>query len=255
MKNNDININLNQPSGDKVSSIVKIVRIVTDTIADAKWSRIFKVYFVVFFFLATLLGGLFAYNIASDKEAMHQAAIKIAKSQKEENIREYTVTPKIQHDLGVLTYTLNADRAFLFELHNGKRNISGLPFRFADMTYEEVNENRKVDKVAMQFQDIPLTLYKYPHYLQKQKMLIGTVDEIEAIDKDFAGHIREIGGVYLGMVYISNRGIPLGFLCVSYHDMNDVPTREIVERKLNEYDLALKELLDLQSQLNKSQEE
>ena len=57
------------------------------------------------------------------------------------------------------------------------------------------------------------------------------------------------------MVYISNRGIPLGFLCVSYHDMNDVPTREIVERKLNEYDLALKELLDLQSQLNKSQEE
>ena len=151
----------------------------------------------------------------------------------------------------VLTYTINADRAFLFELHNGKKNISGLPFRFADMTYEEVNENRKVDKVAMQFQDIPLTLYKYPHYLQKKKMIIGTVDEIEEIDKDFAGHIREIGGTYLGMIYISNRGIPLGFLCVSYHDMNDVPSKEIVERKLKEYDMALTQLLDLQTQMDK----
>lgn len=251
MKNSDININLNQPSGEKVSSIVKAVRSVTDTIANAKWTRIIKVYFVMFFFLATFLGGLFVYNIASDKEAMHQTALNIAKSQKEENIREYTVTPKIQHDLNVLTYTLNADRAFLFELHNGKKNISGLPFRFADMTYEEINENRKVDKVAMQFQDIPLTLYKYPHYLQKQKIIIGTVDEIEAIDKDFAGHIREIGGVYLGMIYISNRGIPLGFLCVSYHDMKDVPSRDMVERKLKEYDMALRELLDLQAQINK----
>lgn len=251
MKNNDININVNQPSGENVSSIVKAFKNVTNTIANAKWSRILKVYFVMFFFLVTILGGFFVYKLESDEEAMHQAAISIANAQKEENIREYTVTPKIQHDLEVLTYTINADRAFLFELHNGKKNISGLPFRFADMTYEEVNENRKVDKVAMQFQDIPLTLYKYPHYLQKKKIIIGTVDEIEEIDKDFAGHIREIGGTYLGMIYISNRGIPLGFLCVSYHDMNDVPSKEIVERKLKEYDMALTQLLDLQTQMNK----
>ena len=223
MKNNDININLNQPGGEKASTVVKTVKNVTDAISNAKWTRIVKVYLVMFFFLATLLGGFFAYKFIDDKEAMHETSMSLVRSQKEENIRDFIVTPKIQNDLKLLTYTLNADRAFLFELHNGKKNTSGLPFRFADMSYEEVNEEKKVDRIAMQFQDIPLTLYKYPHYLQKQKMIIGTINEIEKIDSEFANHIKSVGGVYLGMIYISSGGTPLGFLCVSYHKYEDVP--------------------------------
>ena len=245
MKNNDININLNQPSGEKASSVVKAIKNVTDAVSNAKWTRIVKVYLVMFFFLATLLGGFFAYKFISDKEAMHEASIRLMRSQKEENIRDFVVTPKIQNDLKLLTYTLNADRAFLFELHNGKKNTSGLPFRFADMSYEEVNEERKVDRIAMQFQDIPLTLYKYPSYLQKQKMIIGTIDEIEKIDSEFAEHIKSVGGVYLGMIYISSGGIPLGFLCVSYHKYEDVPDVALIEKKLTEHDKTLTQLLDL----------
>jgi len=245
MKNNDININLNQPSGEKASSVVKAIKNVTDAVSNAKWTRIVKVYLVMFFFLATLLGGFFAYKFISDKDAMHETSMNLIKSQKEENIRDFVVTPKIQHDLQLLTYTLNADRAFLFELHNGKRNTSGLPFRFADMSYEEVNEEKKVDRIAMQFQDIPLTLYKYPHYLQKQKMIIGTVDEIEKIDCEFANHIKSVGGVYLGMIYISSGGTPLGFLCVSYHRYEDVPDPSLIEKKLTEHDKTLTQLLDL----------
>ena len=242
------NINLNQSGKEKeskFSSIVNTIKVVTNTIADAKIARIVKVYFVMFFFLATALGGFFAYNFINDKDAMHEASINLVRNQKEENIRDFFVTPKIQHDLRLLTYTLNADRAFLFELHNGKRNTSGLPFRFADMTYEEVNEEKKVVKIAMQFQDIPLTLYKYPYYLQKQKIVIGTIDEIDKIDHEFAEHIKSAGGVYLGMIYISGDGIPLGFLCVSYHDINDVPDPSFIEKKLNEHDKALTQLLDL----------
>jgi len=245
MKNNDININLNQPSGEKASSVVKAIKSVTDAVSNAKWTRIVKVYLVMFFFLATLLGGFFAYKFISDKEAMHEASISLMRSQKEENIRDFVVTPKIQNDLKLLTYTLNADRAFLFELHNGKKNTCGLPFRFADMSYEEVNEEKKVDRIAMQFQDIPLTLYKYPHYLQRQKMMIGTIDEIDKVDHEFANHIKSVGGVYLGMVYISSGGTPLGFLCVSYHKYEDVPDQALIEKKLNEHDKTLTQLLDL----------
>ena len=245
MKNNDININLNQPSGEKASSVVKTVKNVTDAVSKAKWTKIVKVYLVMFFFLATLLGGFFAYKFISDKDAMHETSMNLIKNQKEENIRDFVVTPKIQHDLQLLTYTLNADRAFLFELHNGKKNTSGLPFRFADMSYEEVNEEKKVDRIAMQFQDIPLTLYKYPSYLQKQKMIIGAIDEIEKIDHEFASHIKSIGGVYLGMIYISSGGTPLGFLCVSYHKYEDVPDQKLIEKKLTEHDKTLTQLLDL----------
>ena len=114
MKNNNININLNQPSKEKesketkVSYIVNSIKSVTNTIADAKFARIVKVYFVMFFFLATALGGLFAYKFMSDKDAMHEASISLMRSQKEENIRDFIVTPKIQNDLKLLTYTLNA---------------------------------------------------------------------------------------------------------------------------------------------------
>lgn len=242
------NINLNQSSKEKeskFSSIVNTIKIVTNTIADAKFARIVKVYFVMFFFLATALGGFFAYNFINDKDAMHETSMNLLRTQKEENVRDFVVTPKIQHDLQLLIYTLNADRAFLFELHNGKKNTCGLPFRFADMSYEEVNEERKVDRVAMQFQDIPLTLYKYPFYLQKQKIVIGTIDEIENIDAEFANHIRNVGGVYLGMIYISSGGIPLGFLCVSYHNYEDVPDTLLIEKKLTEHDKTLTQLLDL----------
>jgi len=250
MKNSDININLNQPSGEpKASVIAKTFKGIADAIADASWRRLVKVFIVMFFFLATILGGFFAYNIANDKEAMHEAAMKMARSEKEENIRELVVTPKIQHELSVLVYTLNADRAFIFELHNGKKNTSGLPFKYADMTYEETNEEKKVDKVAIQFQDIPLTLYRYPHYLQTKKMIIGTTDEISSVDEDYANHIRAIGGKYLGMIYMSSGGTPIGFLCVSYHNIEDVPNKNVLELKLNEYGKMFTQLLDLRVQM------
>lgn len=251
MKNNDININLNQQNGEpKASVVARTFNGIANSIANASWKKIFKVFIVMFFFLAAALAGIYAYNVVSDRELVKQHAQKaLSDGVNEENIRDYVVTPKIQRDLDILVYSLGAERAFIFELHNGKKNTSGLPFRFADMTYEEINHERKIDKVAMKFQDIPLTLYKYPHYLQKKKIMMGTVEEIETIDIDFANHIKEIGGVYLGMIYLAGDGMPLGFLCVSYHDLSRVPDENVIKNKLIEYGKVIEELLDLQIQI------
>ena len=257
MKNNDININLNQQGGEPKASIVaKTFNNIANTIANTSWKKIFKVFFVMFFFLATILVGIYAYNIVSNKELVKQHVQRIMDGDiNDENIRDYVVTPKIQRDLDILVYTLGAERVFIFELHNGKKNTSGLPFRFADMTYEETNHEKKIDKVAMKFQNIPLTLYKYPHYLQKMKIMMGTVDEIETIDCDFAEHIREIGGKYLGMIYLAGDGVPLGFLCVSYHDLSNMPNEELIKNKLIEYGKVIEELLDLEVQAKRKSNE
>lgn len=252
MKNNDVNINISSNGGEtKETFITKTAHHVMTTIAHAEWKKIFKVYFVTFFFLITGIGLFFAYNIARDREILSRTAERVMRERSEENLRDFYVTPKIQHELGKLVYTVNAERAFLFELHNGKKNTTGLPFRFADMTYEEVNEDRAQDKVAMKFQNIPLTLYKYPHYLQKEKLILGNIREIGEVDPDFANHIREVGGVYLGMIYINSNGAPLGFLCVSYHNMDNVPEKGVIENKLKEYAKTIGQLLDLQVQMNK----
>ena len=250
MKNNDININLNQPGGEKVSSIAKALENVTEAIADTKWTRIVKVYFVVFFFLATALGGLFIYNIETDKEAMHQTAMKMVQEKKEESIRDYVVTPKGQKEIEILLYTLNADRVFIFELHNGKKNISGLPFKYTDMSYEVANRERGVDRCYTKYQDVPLTMYKYPDYMHKKKFMIGTVGDIEKIDYEFAKCIKEDGGEYLAMVYINGSdGTPLAFLGVSFHSKEYAPSDEVIEDKLKSYGKTIGELIDLKVQL------
>ena len=251
MKNNDVNININQPSGEKVSSIVKTVKSVTNTIANAKWTRIVKVYLVMFFFLATLLGGFFAYRLVSSDKVVDTAAEKMATAKEEENIRDYVVTPKIQRDIEILLYTLHADRVFIFEFHNGKKNLAGLPFKYADMSYEEANRESGIDRVYKKYQDVPLTMYKYPDYMHKEKIMVGAVSEIEKIDFEFAKCIKEDGGKYFAVTYLNGSEEPLGFLCISFHRTDNLPSDSIISEKIQYYGKAIGELLDLKSQMNK----
>ena len=209
---------------------------------------------VFLIFITTSICVLFLYEASQDKDIVKGAAESLAFAQKGENLRDFVVTPKIQKELSTLVYVLNADRAFLFELHNGKKNSTGLPFRFADMTYEETNEDRNIDKVATRFQNIPLTLYRYPHYLQKKKFLIGTVDDIAKVDRDFANHIKECNGEYLAMIYLNDSGNPLGFLCVSFHSKDGIPSMDFIMQKMNEYAKSVTQLLDFDIQMNGNKE-
>ena len=135
MKNNDININISPKEDKKELVYTQVGKWFTSTIANAKWTKIIKVYFVTFFFLATALTVFYAYNIVKNEEFIKETSHKIVENTKEEEeLRDFVVTPKVQHDIEVLLYTLGADRVFIFELHNGKENMSGLPFRYADMS-------------------------------------------------------------------------------------------------------------------------
>ena len=254
MKNNNININIPPAnSGEsKLSAFAKSWKQLFTWIANAPTYRLFKVIFFSCFLFVLITSSIFSYYAFQDKDIVKATANKLLLDQKAENIRDFIVTPKIQKELNTLVYVLNADRAFLFELHNGKKNTTGLPFRYADMTYEETNEDRKIDKVALYFQNIPLPLYKYPHYLQSKKIIISSVDEIEVIDHEFAKHIRDCNGEYLAMTYLNDNGVPLGFLCVSFHDKETIPKKEYIMKKMEEYGKSLTQLLDFDIQMNKS---
>jgi hypothetical protein len=250
MKNNDININLNQPGGDdKVSSIAKAFKSVVDIIANAKWTRIVKVYFVVFFFLATALGGFFVYKVTSDEDAMHKAALRIATAEKEENMRDFVITPKIQKNLDAILYTLNADRAYLIEFHNGKKNTTGLPFRYMDVSYEVTNEESKATKIGMLYQNIPTTLYKFPYYLQEHKYYIGSVADFGEIDSDLAKQMGANFAKYFAVIALNSDGTPVGYLGISWCDIESVPDINVIKNKLYLYDKTFSQLLDLRIQM------
>ena len=248
MKNKDVNININ-PSGKKEPIHIQAAKWLASTIANAKWTKILKVYFVMFFFLATSLAGFFTYNIVKNEVFLSKTAEKIADDTTEEDIRDFIVTPQVQHLLGVLLYTLDADRVFIFELHNGKKNISGLPFRYADMSYEFANREKGVNRCYKKYQDVPLNMYAYPNYMYKHKFFIGTSDDIEKIDYDFAKQLKEDGGEYVSIVFLNGIEEPLGFLGVSFHKSGNLPDDKLIEEKMRECGGKLSELLDLKAQL------
>ena len=252
MENKDININISPNGGGKKDPIyMQAAKWVTNTISNAKWTKIFKVYFVTFFFLATGIGAFYAYNMSKNEKFLDKSAEKVLATERDKEAVRDDITPMIQRDIETILYSLNADRVFIFELHNGVTNPSGLPFAFANMNYEVVNRERNVDRVYEKYKDVPLTMYTYPEYMRKYKFFIGTSDEISDIDYDFAKRLKNDGGKFVAMVYMSNGETPLGFLGVSFHDMTRVPMHDLIENKVKSYGITIGELLDLKKQLQK----
>lgn len=250
MKNNDININLNQPSSEpKVSAITKAAEAVVNEIANASWKRIVKVFLVVFFFLAMILGGFFSYGVLSDKEAIHQAAMKIANDERKEGMRDFVITPKIQKNLDAILYTLNADRAYLIEFHNGKKNATGLPFRYMDISYEVINQETKATKIGMQYQNIPTTLYNFPYYMEKNRIYIGTVDNFKKIDLDLGEQMEKNLAKYFTIISLNSDGTPIGYLGLTWCDKEGIPSNDLIKTKLKAYERVFSQLLDLRIQM------
>jgi hypothetical protein len=134
-------------------------------------------------------------------------------------------------------------------------NPSGLPFEFANMNYEVANRERSVDRVYKKYTNVPLTMYTFPNYMRKNKLFIGTVDELSTIDYDFAKHMNEDGGKFTSFIYLSHGDGPLGFLGISFHSMDRVPSKGVIKNKLDAYGISIATLLDLKKQQEKLLEE
>lgn len=193
------------------------------------------------------------YKVITSDEFVASLARKVnevneKREEKGLDLRDDKVTPKIQKEIEVLCYTLDADRVFIFEMHNGKKNSSGLPFRYADMSYEEVNDAKHIQRCAINFQNVPLTLYKFPHYVAEHGYMFGTVEDVAKIDNGFAEEILELGGKYVAIAYITSNGVPLGFLGVAFHNKPEFKD-EYVKGIIESHSRVITPLLDLRMQI------
>ena len=266
-KNSELNgqniINVNVPgsnsNGNEKSGIAKYLGVFKDAfmfVTEASTKSIIKFFSIIILVILLVVSAKILYTAAGSEKIMEAFASRVdAKNEKLEEkgieIRQDIVTPGIQKELRLLCYTLNADRVFLFELHNGKKSAGGLPFVYADMSYEEPNIEKCLEYVATEFQNIPLTLYKYPHYIYHKRYEYATLEEISEIDMAFAKQIEKIGGKYLATIYITLHGKPLAFLCASFHN-EPIIAEGIIKEKMENSARILKPLLDLETQLKKT---
>jgi len=168
----------------------------------------------------------------------------------EMNIKDQ-IDPQIMDNLNRMLYTLNADRTFVIELHNGKRNATKMPFKFYDMTYEEVNDERCIPYISDYYTEVMVSHYKLPYWLADHGVFIGSVDDLAEIDGRFASNLEKDGGKYLGIMLLKNKKTNLGFIGVAYDNEKYIKSPEEIKEKLNLYAHIITPLLDLTVQKKK----
>lgn len=266
LKEKDVNqtININVPpttvdeandSLDKIGRIARLGKVIFQEIGNASYFKIMKVFMVSVLFLFCTVLGVVTVHLVKNQQVVENMVTSIiqAKAEDEANmkIRE-AVSPKITNELKKILYTANADRVTIFEFHNGKENATNLPFRFADMSYEQINDDDKEIKFSSnEFQNILMTHYRIPYYIAENTYFIGTLDEVMRIDPRFALHMEEVGGDYFGGVILRSNGINIGVLCI-FFDKGHKPkeTRKEFAERLKRISVVISPLLDLNVQKN-----
>lgn len=202
---------------------------------------------------------IFMYNVVTSQQMVEKIIDNVVVSHEEEEtnlaIRDH-VSPQISTNLRRMLYSLGADRAFVIELHNGKKNATLLPFKYFDMTYEEVNEERAVPYISQNFMNIMVSHYKLPYYLADNSYFVGGCEELSEVDSRFCSNFERFNGKYIAIVIMRNNGKNIGFIGVSYDDGTQIPTNpNEVRQRILSYSRVIAPLLDLGTQKSKIMEE
>lgn len=129
-------------------------------------------------------------------------------TERSENLDNYRrkITPQINSILDKALIETGADRIYIFEYHNGTNSLIGVPFLYADMTYERYRGN--VLPSADEFAKLNTSKYPIFNYLSKSKYWIGPIDELIKIDSRFAVRLKTEGirYVFIYTMPINNLG-------------------------------------------------
>lgn len=157
------------------------------------------------------------------------------------NVRR-EIKPKIDSLLNETILSLRADRVFIIEMHNGTNNIAGLPFIYGEMTYEEVSGD--IEHVDEDYTSINLSRFSFPIYLEKNKTFIGSIDELEQMDKKLATRMRSNDVKFLAITSMFGVDNELGYFGVSYCGDNQPNDIDKLKSKLSSVSQKLSILLD-----------
>lgn len=131
------------------------------------------------------------------------------------------VTKRIQADAEIrmtlhkMLHHLNADRAWLIELHNGSKNLSsGLPFLYGDMRIEEVADG--ISNVDEEYTDFQLSKYPFVGKLFERGYFYGDIENIRPVDERmyFKFKSNDVNEVAILALFVGDK--PLGTIGVSF---------------------------------------
>lgn len=138
--------------------------------------------------------------------------------------------PQIKSALIDLRSYLSADRAVLFETHNGGSNLTGLPFLYVDMTYDEPRNG--LMKVIDEYKNVSQTRYNFMNYVYANNFWFGSIEEIKELDIELYYRLQNSGVTYAGFMVLYGSDLPSGALGIIYTDENDIPEYSAVRQTM-----------------------
>lgn len=197
--------NNNNDSVKKITAVLDLI----DRIKSIKWKELIDVLFKSIIVLG--IGGILLCPEVIIKYCMNISE-RIAMEQHQELIdKRVENTPMINSNLELMAKTLDVDRTFIIEFHNGNNNLAALPFWWGDMTYEY--SNKGCFGIRDNWMNISLTRYPFVNHLAECTYWCGNIDEISKVDEGFAKKLNADDADYVAFILLYNSdGKPLGVL-------------------------------------------
>lgn len=198
------------------------------------------------FFTLIFMGNLFI-TALNNEAIISNISDAISKDHYENMDIRNEVSPQINKLLLSLVTVSEADRAFIMEMHNGKENPSQLAFVYCDMTYEELHPSKDIEYVYNEYENVNMSKYAFTSYLHEKRMFVGSVTELEKIDKKLAIRMAINDIKYCGFIMITS-GVDIGFLGISYVEETPPISKEMIQMRLLDYVQRISPKLDLTKQ-------
>lgn len=186
------------------------------------------------------------YNVQNLPQIVSRAFDRQTEMVREEHDEAIEIRRSIKPDIDMILKdalsSLNADRAFIMEMHNGTNNVAGLPFIYGEMTYEEVRNH--ITHVDEDYTSINLSRFNFPMYLEKKHMWHGNISELKEIDSKLSARFMSNDVTYFAIISLHGVSNELGYYGFSFCNGKTPPTDGEIERNLTVNAQKLSSLLD-----------
>ena len=235
---------------ETIDKIDKSVNIVTK-IADLFKKNGFVIAFFAILIFGLCIGGMTTYKVMTMDESVNEILVEHDKQLKENEVEDHSESTRkrenalneVYNILNGLLLSLNGDRAYVIEMHNGNNNPSGLPFIYGEMTYEKSRYG--IEDVDDEYTSLTLSRYQFPGYMTENRYFYGSIGELAKIDPKLANRMEQYGATYIAAIVISGQRGDIGIVGVTYCNNDEPATRSIINANMTTASQKLTLLLDM----------
>lgn len=155
--------------------------------------------------------------------------------------QRYENSPKIDQILNEVLYKYGADRVCIVEMHNGTKNVAGLPFIYGEMTYEVCRDG--IIPVDADYTQFNLSRLSFPTFMFDHNAFCGGMNEVNHIDNKFAERLLVNNSTYLCGYTLHGSNNVIGYFGVIWCGSSPNETNQMM-KDLAAYAQKLAILLD-----------